>query len=79
MRVRANRLWRLVAWRSLFVAMSGILATGLVACGGGGGGDTSAWIRIDAPTDGSSTGQEVVTVSGNSAQDGTPEAPLLYQ
>jgi hypothetical protein len=71
MRVRANRLWRLVAWRSLFVAMSGILATGLVACGGGGGGDTSAWIRIDAPTDGSSTGREVVTVSGNSAQDGT--------
>jgi hypothetical protein len=41
----------------------------LSACGGDGGGDggPSAWLRIDSPVEGTSTGQNTVTVSGNAA------------
>jgi hypothetical protein len=44
-----------------------ILVAGLAACGGGDDDDSSAWIRIDAPVDGASTGADTVTVEGNAA------------
>ena len=57
--------------RSVFIILFTIL---LIGCFGGGSGETetTAWVRIDLPVDGFSTGNEYVTVEGNAAmRDGS--------
>ena len=61
----------LMSSRSVFIILFTI---SLIGCFGGGSGETetTAWVRIDSPVDGFSTGNESVTVEGNAAmRDGS--------
>jgi len=69
MYTRLGAFSRLSGTHRLLAVTFAILVAGLAACGGGDDDDSSAWIRIDAPVDGASTGADTVTVEGNAALD----------
>ena len=67
-----------------YIFLFGVIAFGMIAIvgsGGGGGSDgseTQAWVRIDEPEDGSSTGSDVVIATGNAAMRNGSYPDTIY-
>ena len=67
-----------------YIFLFGVIAFGLIAIvgsgggGGSGGSETQAWVRIDEPEDGSSSGSGVVIATGNAAMRNGSYPDTIY-